>query len=163
MNSVAVSAQSGSHLGGREVRGHCPFSVGLELGLSVTKTLFAHSSYCLESGHVAVPARKDAWGLRSSAGVDRKSGQLQRPFRFLSLSIVPPAGRSFTSMTPGIFGHLVLALTLFQHVPSVEMPVSLLQRDSGSVALANGSKLSLQSGLHLAIELYFFFPLSLLD
>lgn len=121
-----------------------------------------YSSHCLESGHVAVPDRKDAWGLRSSTGVDWKSGQQQRPFYFLSLSIVPPAGCSYPGMTQGISGHLVLALTLFQHILLVEMSVSLLQRGGGSVALATGWKLSLQPGLHFAIELYFIFA-SLLD
>lgn len=86
------AAQSGSQLGGRRHRKRCPFSLGQSFLCVARKALRTHGSHCLESGQAGIAARKDAWRLLSSSGVDRKSGQHQRSFRFERLSIAPPAG-----------------------------------------------------------------------
>lgn len=86
------AAQSGSQLGGRRHRKRCPFSLGQSFLCVARKAPRTHGSHCLESGQAGIAARKDAWRLLSSSGVDRKSGQHQRSFRFEKLSIAPPAG-----------------------------------------------------------------------
>lgn len=107
-------------------RKHCPFYLGQSFLCVSRKGLLTHGSHCLESGHVAIPARKDARRLLSSSGVHRKSGQQQRSFCFLRFSIAPPAGYVPPCMTLSMPGHLGLGLTQY-HL--VEMSMSLFVKE----------------------------------